>query len=130
MKGIWGRDYFRGLLVIQKEYRVSRVIGGVTRWFFDILKNMLTAGVLLAIADKTESPALHVLGTMATILLALFVLTPTQGWYLDILHPVKSEAARIFGAVAAKMLIGLVAIWLIYFEIRPAIEAIAEWNHK
>jgi hypothetical protein len=102
----------------------------VARWFFDVMKNMLTAGALLAIAEKTGSPALGALANVATGLLALFVLTPTQGWYLDILHPVRNEAVRIAGAVAVKALIAAIIIWLAYFEIRPAIIAIAGWNQK
>jgi hypothetical protein len=126
----WIRDYFRGLVVAQRDYWLPRALDGAARWFFDVLKNMLTAGVLLAIAQKTESPALGALANVATGLLAVFVLTPAQGWYLDILHPVKSEAVRIAGAVAVRTLIGGVIIWLAYSEIRPAIIAIAGWNQK
>jgi hypothetical protein len=130
MKSIWARDYFRGVLVIRKDILVPRVMGDVARWFFDALKNMLTAGLLLAMARKTESPALQVLAWLATGLLGAIALTPTQGWYLDPLHPVKSEAVRIAGAVTARMLMGAVVIGLTYFEIKPAIEAIAGWNQK
>jgi hypothetical protein len=124
------RDYFRGILVTHEDVWVPRVVGAVTRWFFDVLKNMLTAGVLLAMADKTGSPTLRVLAAVSTGLLGLFVLTPSQGWYLDILHPVKNELVRLAGIVVVRALIGTVAITLIYFEIRPAIEAVAEWNLK
>ena len=86
------QDYFRGLLVTQKELWVGRIVGDATRWIFDVLKNMLTAGVLLAMADKTGSPTLGALANAATGLLGLFVLAPTERWYLDPLHPVKNEA--------------------------------------
>jgi hypothetical protein len=50
-------EYFRSLLVVQgDEYWLSRVLGGVARWFFDTLKNMLTVGLLLAIARPGARP--------------------------------------------------------------------------
>jgi hypothetical protein len=60
-------EYFRSLLVVQgDEYWLSRILGGAARWFFDTLKNMLTVGLLLAIADKTGSAPLKALGQVAT----------------------------------------------------------------
>ncbi len=87
------------------DYWLPRALSGAARWFFDVLKNMLTAGVLLAMAEKPEAQRWGA-RLRATGLLAVFVLTPTQGWYLDILHPVKNETVRIVGAFAVRMLIG------------------------
>jgi hypothetical protein len=129
MRGV--EDYFRALLVVQgDEYWVSRILGGAARWFFDTLKNMLTVGLLLAIADKTGSIPLKVLGQVATGMLVVTAMVPTRGWHLDPLHPLKSEPARIIGMVTAKLLIAAVAVALIYFEIEPALDALVGWNQK
>lgn len=129
MRGV--EDYFRDLLVVQgDEYWVSRILGGAARWFFDTLKNMLTVGLLLAIADKTGSAPLRVLGQVATGMLVVTAMAPTRGWYLSPLHPVKSEPVRILGAVTIKLLIAAVALALLYFEIKPAMEALVGWNEK
>jgi hypothetical protein len=124
-------DYFRNLLVVQgDEYWLSRVLGGAARWFFDTLKNMLTVGLLLAIADKTESAPLKILGQIASGMLVVTAMAPTRGWYLDPLHPLKSEPVRILGAVTTKVLIAAVVLTLMYFEIRPALEVFVGWNEK
>jgi fructose-specific phosphotransferase system IIC component len=129
MPGI--EEYFRGLLVVEgDEYWVSRILDRVGRWFFDLLKNMLTVGLLLAIADRTGSAPLKILGQIATGMLLVTAMAPTRGWHLDPLHPLKSEPISILGAVTIKLLIGGVAIALIYFEIRPALDAFAGWNEK
>ena len=125
---VW--DYFRKVLITQEDVWVPRVVGTVARWFFDVLKNMLTVGVLLAMADKTGSPTLRVLAAVSTGLFVLFVLVPTQRWYLDPLHPVKNESVRLAGIVVVRLIIGSVLLGLVYFEIRPAIELVAEWNSK
>jgi|SRR5271154_800941 len=123
-------NYFFGLLVVKDEYWVARIIGGGTRWFFDLLKNVIAVGVLVAIADKTGSPTLHLLSRVATGLLGVFAMTPTLGWYLDILHPVRSEPVPIGALVTTKVLIMLAVVWLAYFELPAAIEAVAHWNQK
>jgi hypothetical protein len=129
MRGV--QEYFRGLLVVQgDEHWLSRILGGAARWFFDTLKNMLTVGLLLAIADKTESAPLKILGQVATGMLVVTAMAPTRGWYLDPLHPLKSEPVRILGAVMIKLLIAAVVLTLMYFEIRPTLEALAGWNEK
>jgi hypothetical protein len=109
-------EYFRGLLVVEgEEYWLSRILGGAARWFFDTLKNMLTVALLLAIADKTGSMPLKVLGQVATGMLVVTAMAPTRGWYLDPLHPLKSEPVRILGAVTVELLIVAVALALMYF---------------
>ena len=81
------KSNLRSLLVVQgDEYWLSRILGGPARWFFDTLKNMLTVGLLLAIADKTGSMPLKVLGQVAVGMLVLTAMGPTRGWYLDPLH--------------------------------------------
>jgi hypothetical protein len=91
---------------------------------------MLTVGLLLAIADKTESAPLKILGQVASGMLVVTAMAPTWGWYLDPLHPLKSEPIRIFGAVTTKVLIAAVVLTLMYFEIRPALEVFVGWNEK
>ena len=114
-------DYFRSLLVVQgDEYWFSRILDHAGRWFFDLLKNMLTVGPLLAIADKTDSMPLKVLGQVATGMLVVTAMAPTRGWYLDPLHPLKRAPLSILGAVTIKLLIAAVALALLYFEIKPA----------
>jgi hypothetical protein len=77
MRGV--KEYFRSLLVIEDEYWLSRLLGGAAQWFFDTLKNMLTVGLLLAIADKTESAPLRILGQIASGMLAVTAMAPTRG---------------------------------------------------
>ena len=129
MRGV--EEYFRGLLVVQgDEYWLSWILGGAARWFFDTMKNMLTVGLLLAIADKTGSMPLKALGQVASGMLVLTAMAPVRGWYLDPLHPVKSELVGVLGIVTVKLLIAAVAVALIYFEIRPALDALVGWNEK
>jgi hypothetical protein len=80
--------------------------------------------------SETGSAPLKVLGQVAIGMLVVTAMAPTRGWYLNPLHPLKSEPVRILGAVTAKLLIAAVAVALMYFEIRPALEALAGWNEK
>jgi hypothetical protein len=76
----WYKNLFE---VIPLRNPVVELIRPFTKWFFDVLKNFITATAVVYLGKKTGSTKLQILGYFSSSLIALYIISYAQTGRID-----------------------------------------------
>ena len=90
----------------------AEILRGLTKWFFEFLRNVMILGIIKFVADQSGDPVLYGLYVLATAMLLFYILTYIHSWrlrpfaFLGDGGMAKSLDFAISGALAG-LLVGL-----------------------
>jgi hypothetical protein len=70
-----------------------------TKWFFDVLKNLIAATAVIYFGHKTGNIELKILGYFAAYLIAAYFLSYTYMWRIEFFFEKKNTALSILGGL-------------------------------
>jgi hypothetical protein len=123
-------NYAKGIIVVNDDNTGHFLIRSFAKGYFDLLKNLIAVGVLMAIARKIDNIALDIVTTLSLVVIVLHLATFTQTWRINILH--GSNMPRLESAVTLFFRYALtgVSMLIIWYGIMPAVYAVMAWNTK
>ncbi len=71
---------------VPTEVATAARIRDLVKWFFDLLKNAVVAGVLKYLADKTGSALLRTVADFALLFLLVYCWSYVNTWHIAIFH--------------------------------------------
>lgn len=105
-----------GLIVDTKEIKGTVVLRSFTKWYFDFIKNIITAFALVALAIKTHNLALESLSLISTGVLVLYSFSYFWHWRINIFHGLHSARNNdVAGTIVWLMILVVLSIGAQYF---------------
>jgi DNA mismatch repair ATPase MutL len=105
----------------ESELQIAGHIRAITKWLFDLLRNVLMVGFLFYLAKRTNSSILFIAATAANALLMVYLLSYLNTWSI---HPYQTYY-RLQKPSVVDFLIVMIFVGLIVFSIYFGIPYVA-----
>jgi hypothetical protein len=108
------------------DAQTSDIVRKGVKWFFDLIRNAVIAGVLSYLATKSNSVVLEILSGVASTALLVYCMSYFQTWHLSFFHPwTPARWARGLDIVANLVVI-LPLFYTVVYAVPTAIHEIAK----
>jgi hypothetical protein len=112
------------------DAQTSGIVRQGVKWFFDLIRNAVIAGVLKYLAAKSGGWVLEILSEGASLALLVYCMSYIQTWHLSFFHPwVPAKWARLLD-VLVSLIVFLPLFYTIVYAVPTAIEEIAKAQSK
>ena len=98
-----------------------------TKWWLDLMRNIIVVAVLLFLAKKSDSWPLTIIAYVSFGAVVLYCLTYTTWWFFYPLH--KYEGSQWWARMLAYQfanLFSLATFWFVWLTLTKAIDAISK----
>jgi hypothetical protein len=107
------------------DAQTSALVRKGIKWFFDLIRNAVIAGVLGYLATKSNSVVLRILSEGASMALLVYCVSYIQTWHLSFFHP-WAPAKWAFGLdVLVSLIVFVPLFYTIAYTAPTAIQEIA-----
>jgi hypothetical protein len=115
---------------VPSEVATASRIRNLVKWFFDLLKNAVVAGVLKYLADKTNSALLHTLAGFSFTLLLAYCWSYINTWHIAVFHGLQNKKLAAALDLALNVLLCLALWYAIMLGISVSIDEVAKGQMK
>jgi hypothetical protein len=120
------RTYARFLHVTLADAWGAKKVQAFTKWWLDLMRNLVVVAVLLYLARKSDNSLLTIVAYASFAAVVLYCLTFTTWWFFDPLHKYEGRWwVRILTYQIANA-ISLAAFWFVLLAVTKAIDAVSK----
>lgn len=115
---------------VPSEIATASRIRNLVKWFFDLLKNAVVAGVLKYLADKTNSALLQTIASFSFCLLLAYCASYINTWHIAVFHGLQNRKLATVLDFALNFLLCLALWYAIMLGISVSIDEVAKGQLK
>jgi hypothetical protein len=119
------RTYAKFLYVTAADRWGAEKVRAFTKWWLDLMRNVIVVAVLLYLAKKSDSWLLTIIAYASFAAVILYCLTYTTWWFFDPLHKHEGKWWVRMLTYQIANLISLTTFWFVWLAITKAIDAIS-----
>lgn len=115
---------------VPTEVATAARIRDLVKWFFDLLKNAVVAGVLKYLADKTGSALLRTVADFALLFLLVYCWSYVNTWHIAIFHGLQNKKLAAALDLVLNVVLCLALWWVIMRGIAVSVDEVAKGQLK
>jgi hypothetical protein len=125
------QQYLRaGFVPHPVDIQTNQLMFRFAKWYFDLVKNTITVGALLALGGKTHNETINLIGWLSFGVLGSYIFLNITSWHFELFHPWCHSK---FASVAGRVLWTIIATGIIFgaqFLLLRAINVIVDSSMK
>lgn len=120
------RTYARFLHVSAADLWGADKVRAFTKWWLDLMRNLVAVAVLLYLARKSDSWFLTIIAYASFAAVILHCLTFTTWWFFNPLHRYQGRWWRRVLIYQMANIISLASLWFVWLAVSGAVDAISK----
>lgn len=120
------RTFAKFLHVTAADRWGAEKVRAFTKWWLDLMRNLIVVAALLYLAKKSDSLSLTVVAYASLGAVILYCMTYTTWWFFDPLHKFEGKWWVRMSIYQLANLVSLLTFWFVWLSLTNAIDAISK----